>query len=656
MTGTTRLNNRTEVRKGWRWWRSVIASKFAALPRWARIMLASVAGLGLVLFVLLGAFPVGMLRSAAESSLSEEFGADVKLGSLERDSFFSFTPLVTIRDLRIGQPSWAGTGDMVRVKRASARVPILSILTGNVDPRSLDIEGVNLALVRDAEGNSNWGGRADRESEEGSSLRLTQLHIRNGRFTLKDAKRRLDLSGTVEASDRTGLAIAATGRFNGAAATLAAKGGGQANTATGWPFTSRLSSDLLDLTAKGTMAAPLDTRAMTMTMAARGTSLKQLDYIIEAGLFGTQAIDLNGDVRRDGKDWFIDRLQGSIGRSTIRARAAVLKRAGRTKIDATVDAPQLDFDDLADDAGLAAARAKEARIGPRILPDTRINLSKMGPTDGTIRVTIARLLVKGGSVFQNLSGTLNLDNRVLRLDNAVAGLDRGKMTGWVKVDSRNAVPVLTTELRIEGATFDTFLGQPDMIRGPVRGIVRITGRGDTVREAFASGNGKIAFVANGGAMNSAAAYVIGQDLGGAIGQKLGDDDEMTPIRCAILAFTAKGGKLTPDPLVIDTAIARGRGRGLIDLDGETVALTMTGAGSEKAALKLVDPLKVGGTLSNPVISFAPANKRGKSGGLLGAVGRSIGTALGLRKDPNAGAPLPKPGTVNCRNLAASALR
>jgi hypothetical protein len=83
---------------------------------------------------------------------------------------------------------------------------------------------------------------------------------------------------------------------------------------------------------------------------------------------------------------------------------------------------------------------------------------------------------------------------------------------------------------------------------------------------------------------------------------------------------------------------------------------MTGGASEKPDPKLVDPLKVGGTLSSPEISFAPANKRGKSGGLLGAVGRSIGTALGLRKDPDPDAPLPKPGSVNCRALSAEALR
>jgi hypothetical protein len=376
---------------------------------------------------------------------------------------------------------------------------------------------------------------------------------------------------------------------------------------------------------------------MTMRMAARGTSLKQLDYIIEAGLFGTQAIDLVGTVRRDGSDWFIDKLDGRIGRSTIAATAKILKRDGRTRIDASIDAPRLDFDDLADDAGLAAARAQEARIGPRIFPDTRINLAKMGPTDGVIRITIHQLLVKGGSVFKSLKGQLSLDHRILTLDKAVAQLGRGTMTGRVRVDSRGKIPLLTTELRVERASFDDFIGQPDMIRGPVRGLVRISGRGDTVRQAFASGNGKIAFVASGGAMNRAAAYVMAQDLGGAIGQKLGDDEAMTPIRCAILA------------------IARARGRGQINLDGERIALAMNGAGSEKPDLKLVDPVKVEGTLSQPTIDFAPPGKK-SGGGVFGAVTRSIGAALGLRKDPQRDAPLPKPGTVNCRALAAEALR
>ncbi len=625
------------------------------LSRKARMALVVAAGVVLLAAVLLATFPVGMLRGTAEARLSEKFGAPVHIGALERRDVFSFSPEIEARSVRVGQPAWAGHGDMATIGRLRIRLPILKLLTGTIAPRLIDIDGLSLALVRDAEGRSNWGGRRPGGSDSSPPTAIGTVRINDGRFTLKDAKRHLDIAGTIEAKDAKGLAIAAEGQFNGAAAKLGAAARWIQDANGRWPFSAELTSDLLRLSASGTMAAPLDTGHMTMRMAARGTSLKQLDYIIEAGLFGTQAIDLVGTVRRDGSDWFIDKLDGRIGRSTIAATAKILKRDGRTRIDASIDAPRLDFDDLADDAGLAAARAQEARIGPRIFPDTRINLAKMGPTDGVIRITIHQLLVKGGSVFKSLRGQLSLDHRILTLDKAVAQLGRGTMTGRVRVDSRGKIPLLTTELRVEGASFDDFIGQPDMIRGPVRGLVRISGRGDTVRQAFASGNGKIAFVASGGAMNRAAAYVMAQDLGGAIGQKLGDDEAMTPIRCAILAFSAKDGLLTPAPLVIDTAIARARGRGQINLDGERIALAMNGAGSEKPDFKLVDPVKVEGTLSQPAIDFAPPGKK-SGGGVFGAVTRSIGAALGLRKDPQRDAPLPKPGTVNCRALVAEALR
>lgn len=631
------------------------------MPRKLRIAAIAAATTIFLALLLLAAFPVGMLRGIAERHLSARFDAPVTIASLSRTEMMSFTPQILLGDVRIGQPDWAGKGHMLKLSRAKARVPILSLVRGDPDVRSLDIEGLDLILIRDAEGNSNWAGRADDGQDgKGRPVELADLTIRDSRFTLRDAKRRLDIKGHITADPTSGVKVNASGSFNGSAARISATGGGTTatNTSSSWPFSATLTSALLDLSAKGTMAGPLNMQDMSMDMKARGTSLKQLDHIIEAGLFGTQDIDLGGRVRHKGEDWFIDSLSGTIGRSTLRAKATVLKRNGRTRIDASIDAPQFDFDDLADDAGLAAARAQEARIGPRIIPDTRINLGKMGPTDGVIRFSIARLLVQGGSVFQSLKGTLTLDHRVLTLDKAVATLERGQMTGSVKVDSRKDVPILWTDLRIKGASFDAFVGQPDMIRGPIDGVVRVSGHGDTIREAFARGDGKIAFVAQGGAMNRVAAFVLGQDLGGAIGQKLGDDEKMVPIRCAIMAFTAKGGVLTPAPFIIDTSISRGAGRGQINLDGETVALTLAGAAKEKAALRLVDPIRVDGTLSRPDIGFDRGSngKAAKGNGLFGTITRSIGTALGLRKDEKADNPAPPAAAVDCVKLSETALR
>lgn len=622
--------------------------------RGAGVAAALLIGLTLVI----GAFPVSTLRGLAERKLSDEFGAPVRIGALSREQLFSFTPTLVAEDVRIAQPSWAGTGQLVTLKRAAARVPVLSLLSGDPAIRALDLDGLEANLVRDAKGKSNWeGSRRSASDSSNGGAGIERLRIANSRFTLRDAKRRLDISGTLEASTDRGLAVRAGGRFDGAPVRLVATGDtlAGAEAAAPWPFSASLVSPAFRLEARGTMAGGLNMRDMTAVINTRGKSLKQLDYIIEAGLFGTQDIDLAGKVRRRGSDWYIDKLDGTIGRSQIHAKASVLKRGGRTRIDATVAAPLFDFDDLADDAGLAAARARAARTGPRVIPETRINLSKMGPTDGIIRFHSPRLLITGGSAFRSLKGDLVLEKRVLTLRNAVAGLDRGRMTGWVKVDSRNDVPLLSTELRVTGTSLDTLIGQPAMIRGPLEGLVRLTGRGDTIRAAFAQGDGKIAFVARGGAINKAAAYVLGQDLGGAIGQQLGDDEAMAPVRCAILAFSASRGVLTPAPLLIETGLSKGTARGQINLDGETIALVFGGASKGGAALKLVDPVRVQGTLSSPSIALAPPGKpAGKSGGIVGAIGRSIGSALGLRKK-SAVPEAPSPAPVDCDALAARAL-
>lgn len=340
-----------------------------SLSRRTRFALAAAAILLLTLLIGAAAFPVEMLKGVAERRLSAEFDTPVTIGALSRTSVFSFTPEIVVQDLRIVQPAWAGKGDFLKLTRASARLSIFDLLAGDPDSQSISVAGLEIALVRDAKGNSNWAGRSGKPPRADSGApSLNRLQIDKGRFSLRDAKRRLDIAGTVTADAAQGLVIDAAGSFDGTPARLKVRGKALApQQGNGpWPFSASLTSDVLDVTASGTTAGPLNFHDITMRMTARGTSLKKLDYVIEAGLFGTQDIDLSGSVRHIGEDWFIDTLGGTIGRSRINAKATVLKRDGRTKIDATIDAPQFDFDDLADDAGLAAARATEARIGKRV--------------------------------------------------------------------------------------------------------------------------------------------------------------------------------------------------------------------------------------------------------------------------------------------------
>ena len=92
----------------------------AASPR-SRIARIVGGGMGAVIaaaIVGLGAFPVDTARNFIEGRLTSAIHAPVHIGSITRDSWFSFTPTIALRDVRISQPGWVGAADPATMPRA----------------------------------------------------------------------------------------------------------------------------------------------------------------------------------------------------------------------------------------------------------------------------------------------------------------------------------------------------------------------------------------------------------------------------------------------------------------------------------------------------------------------------------------------------------
>ena len=639
----------------------------APLLRDRRTHLA-LAGIAVVLvlgILFLGAVPASILRGVIVEKLQGASDRDVAIGSVTRDSFFSYSPVITVHDLRVAQPRWAGDGDFIRLKSVSARLSVLDVLTGEVQPDRVRIDGLELALIRDENGRSNWDeDETDDRDEDGNGPALTDLDVRQSRFSFTDHKRGLDLAGPITVDSEKGLRAEGKGTFLQTKASLSFTGGAITgiDPDADYPFEMALDSPALNLTAKGKMQGVLNTGLFTASLSAQAPTLKNLDRVIEAGLFGTQPIDLRATVRHEDKDWFVTKLDGSIGRSRLSGNADILKRDGRTKIDATIHATTLDFDDLADDAGLARAAALTRRIGPRVIPNTRINLSKMGPTDGQLDFTIDRLLSRRDTVFRSLKGTLSLDHKLIQISDLVIRLKSGRMTGGVQVDHRSGAPKFSTDLTLRGASISDLIGNGDIVTATMRGRIKLSGSGDTVREALEKADGKAAMVASGGSVRATAAHVLGQNLSGAVGKIIDDPKARVPLRCLVASFDAKNGVLTPAPLAVDTEISIGRGEGRIALDGETISLILRGGAKGKSALRIVDPIKISGTLTAPNVSVAGLGKaedaeKPSLGDVLKVATKSIGSALGIgSSDKQAEAFQRRPKSLNCDAVIAAAMR
>ena len=611
--------------------------------RRVRVILATAGALLLCALLALAIFPWGMLKGAAESRLTQRFGRPVTIGTMERVDPVGFATIVRLRDVRIPGPAWSAPRDLAKIGRIDVGFNALSLLLGRLSPHTIDISGAQINLVRTRDGRENWrqDKSADRQSGNSSLDRLT---VANSRLRYDDAKqdRRFDMAFASDAG--AGLRLQGSGTVRGAPVTLAARAPALSDRDGGrWPFEARITGEALSMHTRGTMAAPFDTDRMTLDVTARANDLKLIDAIIEAGLFQTQPVTLSAHVRREPTRWLIDRLDGRIGRSDLSGKLTVDKVDGRTKLSGTFVSRQLDFDDFASDEGLRRAAAKKRAIGPRIVPDTRVNLAKVGKTDGTISFRVGKIVSRQGpSSLKTLAGTLALDNRKLSVAPLTIGLSQGRITGSAVVDQSDGAPepLVRLDLRLLDSSIPALGGGGGSVTGRVDARAVLAGRGSTIREAVGKSSGRIGVVARNGALPAEIAAALGFDAGRAL---LAGEKDRAALRCVVVGIALRGGRGTVGPFVIDTSQSRLDGAGTVTFPGETLAVRLTGAPKQDAVLRLPGSATLSGTISEPEVQ---GPKEVKS---VGNVFKAIGRAITGKQGPTA-------TDADCAALSARVLR
>lgn len=595
-----------------------------------------------IIAISLAAFPWGLLKGVLESRMTARFGRPVTIGAMERVDHFGFTTAVRLRDVRVPGPAWAGSQDLARVARMQIGFSALSVITGRLALNDVSIEGARLHLVRAADGRESWRGSTGRGGTGGGGL--DQLAVRDSLVTYRDEKQKRSFDLQIQSDPATGLRMRGTGAIRGTPVRVAAQAPAISGNYTGrWPFDVRLNGRDLVMHAKGSMAAPLDTEHMSLEVTAQASDLKLVDAIIEAGLFRTQPVALSAQVRREPDRWLIDRLDGRVGRSDISGELTVIKKDGRTKLDGSFESRQLDFDDLSSDEGLRKAAAKKRALGPRIIPDTRINLAKIGRTDGRISVNVARIVSRHGpSSITSLAGTLSLEKRLLTISPLAIGLRRGRMTGSAVVDQADngPVPRLRLDLRLTNSSIPALAGGENAVTGRVDARAVLDGRGSTIREAVGNASGRIGLAARQGELPKEIAEALGFNAGGAL---LAGSDERAILRCVIVGLDVRDGRGRVRPFLVDTSQSRLEGEGAITFPDERVAIRLTGAPKRDAVLRLPGSATLAGTISEPDIVVPPEVK--SVGNVLKAVGRAITGRQG-----------PVAQDADCRALARQVLR
>ncbi len=623
-----------------------------AMRRWPRILGWLIAAIAAMLLAL-AAFPWGFVASHATGPLSKLAGRSISVGSARRIGALSLNPTVDLTDVRIAQAHWAGPGDLATVHNLVVRFEALPLLVGEFRPMSVAADGVVINLHRFADGRENWN---DPDAKRHGVIvpALRSLTVSDGKLVLRNDRRKVLFAATITVDGVKGLRIEGSGIHRGQPLKIIAHGlpidsktfGGR------YPVEASLRSPLLNFDAAAQLDRPIDLDHYDAQIHAAGHNLTYLDDIIQAGLFDTQPFNLTASLRHDSPTWIIRSLTGSIGRSRLSAKGTTTVIHGRSRLDLTIDADRLDFDDLSSDAQLAAAKARLARIGVRILPNTPIILDHFSKLDGTLRLKARRLLVPPGSPFRALDATVSLDHRLLRVMPVNISLLHGSMNGSLVIDHEQSTPKLTIDLRIKGARTEDLLTPDKSITAPLGGRILLAGHGDRIDDAIGRSGGHIALVAQGGTVRKDVAFYASGDAVKTVAAAIGHPTGRVPMTCLVGDFAVADGAVTPALLAIGTPRSRIDGKGSIHLANETMALSFTSRAIQPGLLQSTTPLRVDGSLARPQIGMlTTANAPKGKPTLFGKVGSFL-KGLRTRGDPGRSIPAAR---LNCTSLAARLL-
>lgn len=374
-----------------------------------------IAVLIIALLLVVAFFPWHKLRGPAQRMLSTDLQRPVGIAALHGSLFWH--PHIQVSGFTIGNPAWAGGGQMVAIERIDLQLRFWPLLRGEIVlPRVALIRPV-VRLYRAADGRANWVfGTAQHKLRKNQHAQNQPMHlplvhqlvIESGHLTARDEMHKITFDGTVDAGGATGSGavpsptakvvktqaqsrgaspsnakqqasrVAANtgtgfnllgkGELNDKPFTLRVSGGPLvwAETHKPYPFDMRMRASDIRFTARGVVPHPFDLAHLDMTLSLAGKDLADGYYLTGLALPNTPPYSISGRLRSVGTKFELSDVQGRLGGSDIHGVITAELSSPYPVLDADLTSHVLNLADLGPTFGGSAptaAQEKQERHG-----------------------------------------------------------------------------------------------------------------------------------------------------------------------------------------------------------------------------------------------------------------------------------------------------
>ena len=365
-------------------------------------------GIGALIVVLLlvvAFFPWNWLRGTVSSAISADLHRPVGIAALHGSLFWH--PRIQVRGLTIGNPQWAGGGQMVSVQRIDLDLAFWPLFRGEIVLPEVTLVRPVVRLYRQADGRANWdfGVNPQTAKTKNTSVHLPLVHrllIESGQLSGRDEMHKITFDGTVAAGGTsaatgapsptakavkakamshgasassakqqasrvaadtgTGFQLLGKGRLNNKPFTLRVSGGPLvwAETHKPYPFDVRMTASDIRASARGVLPRPFDLNQLSVRLSLAGDDLADGYYLTGLALPNTPPYSVSGRLRLAGPKYEFTHVKGKLGGSDVHGLVTVgFNRAGVPVLSADLISHKLNLADLGPTFGGAAPSAAE---------------------------------------------------------------------------------------------------------------------------------------------------------------------------------------------------------------------------------------------------------------------------------------------------------
>lgn len=375
------------------------------------------------------------------------------------------------------------------------------------------------------------------------------------------------------------------------------------------PYNMDFSADVVDthLELTGSVLRPLVLSGLNLQLAVEGPSPHRLSGLLGLPLPELPPYSVSGDLDLDGQRWSLTDINGAVGDSDLNGRLALDSGVRPPQISGELQSDTLDIADLGvlvgaesdpeTETGEEQASDKNAR--QFILPsepvvtsawqDISVDIRYQGESVRAADIPLSDVLIE-----------FSLADGHGHFNPVRFGVGDGRVDFNLDLDSRPEVPEGTLQLEVRSVNLQKALSEWSMAEdsvGTVGGQGKFWLKGASVAELLGSADGGMVILMRDGKLDALLVELAGLDVAQAFSSWVSNRDAI-PIGCSYLDLQSRDGVATIDTLAIDTEDTRFSGTGTVNMNTETVDVTVHAYPKDFSVLSVNAPLHLRGTFAD----------------------------------------------------------